>query len=101
MQDVKAKGAMSMLTLLLFLSLATSFLLNPEAFRNMLKLLVIALIMLAGLAAASTPPINGVQKGRPPPPQINYYLHPIFACVFCGFSKRSLKIAREIYIPCS
>jgi len=54
-EDAKTKGAMSMLGLLLFLSFAISFLLSPEAFRNMLKLLVIALLMLAGLAVASTP----------------------------------------------
>jgi len=46
---------MSMLTLFLFLSFAISFLLSPEVFRNLLKFLVIALIMLAGLAVASTP----------------------------------------------
>jgi hypothetical protein len=54
-EDAKTKGAMSMLGLLLFLSLAISFLLSPETLRNLLKLLVIALLMLAGLAAASTP----------------------------------------------
>jgi 4-hydroxybenzoate polyprenyltransferase len=54
-EDVKTKGAMSMLGLLLFLSLVTTFLLSPETFRNLLKLLVIALIMLAGLAVASAP----------------------------------------------
>jgi hypothetical protein len=49
------KSAMSMLGLLLLFSLAFLLLLSPEAFRNILKLLVIALIMLAGLAVASTP----------------------------------------------
>jgi predicted branched-subunit amino acid permease len=65
-QDAKTKGAMSMLGLLLFLGLAISFLLSPETLRNLLKLLVIAVVMLAGLAAASTPPISEPQKGRPP-----------------------------------
>jgi len=55
MQDAKTKGAMSMLILLLFLSLAIMFFLSSETLKNMLKLLVIALIMLAGLAVASTP----------------------------------------------
>jgi 4-hydroxybenzoate polyprenyltransferase len=54
-ENVKAKGAMSMLSLLLLLSLAVTFLLNPETFKGVLKLLVITLIMLAGLAVASTP----------------------------------------------
>jgi len=58
-EHMGTKSAMSMLGLLLFLSLAISVLLSPEAFRNLLKLLVIALIMLAGLAVAATPrPIN-------------------------------------------
>jgi 4-hydroxybenzoate polyprenyltransferase len=51
----KTKGAMSMLGLLLLLSLVITFLLNPETFKDVLKLLVIALIMLAGLAVASPP----------------------------------------------
>jgi 4-hydroxybenzoate polyprenyltransferase len=55
-EDVKTKTAMSMLGLLLFLSFAISFFLSPETLKNMLKLLVIALLMLAGLAVASTPP---------------------------------------------
>jgi hypothetical protein len=56
---MKTKNAMSMLGLLLFLSLVTTFLLSPETFRNLLKLLVITLIMLAGLAIASAPrPLN-------------------------------------------
>jgi 4-hydroxybenzoate polyprenyltransferase len=55
----KTKGAMSMLGLLLLLSLAVTFLLNPETFKGLLKLLVITLILFAGLAVASTPrPIN-------------------------------------------
>jgi hypothetical protein len=66
MQDAKTRGAMSMLTLLLFLSLAISFLLSPEVFRNLLKFLVIALILFAGLAIASTPrPLNkSVEVGK-------------------------------------
>jgi hypothetical protein len=68
MEDAKTKGAMSMLALLLLLGLAATLLLGHEALRNLLKLLVIALVLVAGLAAASTPPINGAQKGRPPPP---------------------------------
>jgi len=51
----KTKSAMSMLGLLLLFSLAFLLVFSPEAFRNMLKLLVITLIMLAGLAVASTP----------------------------------------------
>ena len=66
MQDTKSKNAMSMLGLLLFLSFAISFFLSPEAFRNLLKLLVIALLMLAGLAVTSTPrplkPAEEVEK---------------------------------------
>ena len=54
-EDTKTKGAMSMLGLLLFIGLAITFLLNPETFKGMLKLLVVALIMLAGLAAVSAP----------------------------------------------
>ena len=54
-EDVKARSAMSMLGLLLFIGLAITFLLNPETFKSLLKFLVIALIMLAGLAVASTP----------------------------------------------
>jgi 4-hydroxybenzoate polyprenyltransferase len=58
-EDVKTKSAMSMLGLLLLLSLAISVLLSPETFRNLLKLLVIALLLFAGLAVASTPrPLN-------------------------------------------
>lgn len=51
----KTKGAMSMLGLLLFLCLMIGLLLSPETFKGVLKLLVIAVIMLAGLAVASTP----------------------------------------------
>jgi hypothetical protein len=54
-EDMKTKTAMSMLSLLLLLSLAVTFLLNPETFKGLLKFLVITLIMLAGLAVASTP----------------------------------------------
>jgi 4-hydroxybenzoate polyprenyltransferase len=64
-ENVKAKGAMSMLSLLLLLSLAVTFLLNPETFKGVLKLLVIALIMLAGLAVASTPhPLKPEEVGK-------------------------------------
>ena len=50
---------MSMLALLLFLGLAIMFFSSSETLKNMLKLLVIALLMLAGLAVASTPhPLN-------------------------------------------
>jgi O-antigen ligase len=69
MQDAKAKGAMSMLALLLFLGLAATLLLGSEAFRNLLKLLVIALVLVAGLAAAAAPqPIGKTEEGRPPAP---------------------------------
>jgi hypothetical protein len=85
MQDAKTKGAMSMLALLLFLSIAVTLLFGSEALRSLLKLLVIALVLVAGLAAASTPPINGAQKGRPRPPQINYYLTPYSHVFFADF----------------
>ena len=62
-EDMKTKNAMSMLGLLLFLSLAFSLLFSPETFKGLLKLLVIALIMLAGLAVASPPhPIKPAEK---------------------------------------
>ena len=58
-EDVKARSAMSMLGLLLFLSLAFLFLFSWETFRNMLKMLIIVLLLFASLAVASTPrPIN-------------------------------------------
>jgi len=67
--DPKTKGAMSMLALLLLLGLAATLLLGHEALRNLLKLLVIALVLVAGLAAATAPqPIGGTEEGRPPAP---------------------------------
>jgi hypothetical protein len=61
---VKTKNAMSMLGLLLLFSLAFLFLFSRETLRNMLKLLVITLILLAGLAAVSTPHPRKTEEAR-------------------------------------
>jgi len=64
-RDAKTKDVMSMLALLLFLAFAISFFLSPETLRNLLKLLVIALILWVGLAVTSaplSPKPEGVEK---------------------------------------
>ena len=64
-EDVKARSAMSMLGLLLFVCFTIIFLVNPDAFKSLLKFLVIALILFAGLAAASTPhPLKPEEVGK-------------------------------------
>jgi uncharacterized membrane protein (DUF4010 family) len=54
-EHMETKGAMSMLGLLLLVCFAIIFLVNPDAFKSLLKFLVIALILFAGLAVATQP----------------------------------------------
>ena len=64
-EDMKTKSAMSMLGLLLLVCFAIIFLFDSNVFKSLLKLLVIALILFAGLAVASAPhPLKPEEVGK-------------------------------------